>query len=151
MATLVENKKARLKYAILETFEAGIELFGFEVKSLRGKRGSLAGAHVSVRGNEAYLLGAHIPPYQPENTPKDYDPYRARRLLLHKSEVHTLIGREAQKGLTVVPLSVYTRGRNLKVAVAIVRGKKQHDKRETIKRRDTERDIERSLKKHFSI
>lgn len=151
MATLIKNKKIRLNYEILEQIEAGIELLGFEVKSLREKHGSLEGSHISIRGNEAYLLSAHIPPYQPSNTPESYDPTRARRLLIHKREIKKLIGMEKQKGLTVVPLSVYTKGRNIKVEIAIVRGKKKYDKREIIKKRDTERDIERELKQHFNI
>jgi len=151
MTTLIQNKKVRLNYEILETLEAGIELRGFEVKSLRAKHGSLDGAHVSVRGSEAYLLGAHIPPYQPGNTPKEYDPLRARRLLLHKDEIRKLLGAEKKKGLTIVPLSMYTNRRNLKIEIAIVRGKKKYDKRQAIKKRDTERDIERETKKHFNI
>lgn len=147
MAKLVENKKARFDYEILEAYEAGIELFGFEVKSLRAKQGSLLGAHVTIRGGEAYLLGATIPPYQPGNTPKEYDPARNRRLLLSKKELAHLAGRENARGLTIVPLSVYSKGKKLKVEIAVVRGKKKYDKRETIKKRDIERDIGRHLKR----
>lgn len=151
MTVLIRNKKARLNYEILEEFEAGIELYGFEVKSLRKKQGSLDGAHVSIRGNEAYLLSAYIAPYQPANTPEDYDPERPRRLLLHKREIQKLIGLEKQKGLTIVPISMYTKGRHIKVGIATVRGKKKYDKRQAIKKRDTERDIKRDLKRHFNI
>jgi SsrA-binding protein len=151
MATLLENKKATFNYEILEKFEAGIELFGYEVKSLRGRRGSLRGAYVGIRGNEAFLLGSDIPPYQPANVGEGYDPRRARRLLLSKDELKTLIGKEKTKGLTLIPLSVYTKGRYIKVGVAVVRGKKKFDKRESIKRRDTEREVRRSLKKHFNL
>jgi len=151
MSTLIENKKVRLHYEVLEQIEAGIELYGFEVKSLRNKRGSLDGAHISIRGKEAYVLGMHIPPYQPPNTPQEYDPNRVRRLLLHKNQIRTLIGTEGTKGLTIVPISVYTKGRNLKVGVVVVRGKKKYDKRQAIKKRDTERDIRRDLKQHFNI
>ena len=143
---LVTNKKARFNYDILETFEAGVELFGFEVKSLRRKQGSLEGAHVTVRGGEVYLLGATIPPYQPANTPEGYDPVRNRRLLLTKKEIGKLSGLENQKGLTIVPLSVYNKGRKLKVELAVARGKKKHDKREVIKKREAKRKIERTLK-----
>lgn len=147
MAFLLQNKKVRLNYEILETIEAGMELFGFEVKSLRKKQGSLEGSHVTVRGNEAYLLGATIPPYQPKNTPKDYDHVRNRRLLLTKVEIGKLSGAESQKGLTIVPISVYSKGRKLKLEIGIVRGKKKHDKREVLKARDAKRDIEREMKR----
>jgi SsrA-binding protein len=144
---LAQNKKARFDYEILKEFEAGIELHGFEVKSARAGRGTLRGAHVVVRGGEAYLVGCTIPPYQTENTPKTYDPERPRRLLLHKKELYALEDAESQKGLTVIALSLYNKNRKLKVSVAIARGKKKHDKREVIKKRDTERDLQRSLKR----
>lgn len=146
MAALVEHKKARFNYEILETYEAGMELFGFEVKSLRKGQGSLEGARVLIRGGEAFVVGVTIPPYQPANTQKDYEPTRTRRLLLSKKEILKLSGIEHQRGLTIVPLSVYSKKSKLKVAVAVVRGKKKYDKRETIKRRDTEREIRRTLK-----
>jgi SsrA-binding protein len=145
--SLVEHKKARLNYEVLEEFEAGIELVGHEVKSLRNKLGKLEGAHAIIRGGEAYLVGMHIPPYQPANTPKHYDPDRSRRLLLTKKELAHLAGIEGQKGLTIVPLRVYNKGRKLKVALAAVRGRKQYDKRAVLKKRDTEREIRRTLKR----
>lgn len=151
MATLIANKKISFNYEILEQLEAGIELFGYEVKSLREKHGSLEGAHVGIRGGEAFLLGADIPAYQPANAPENYDAKRARRLLLAKHEIQTLIGKEKQKGLTLVPVSMYTKGRHIKVSLAVVRGKKQYDKRQTIKKRDTERELKRSLKRSFNI
>jgi SsrA-binding protein len=144
--SLIEHKKARLNYQVLEEFEAGLELHGHEVKSLRGKHGKLEGAHIIVRGGEAYLVGASIPPYQAGNTPKEYDPERTRKLLLTKKELVKLAEAEGQKGLTVVPLSVYNKGSKLKLKVAIARGKKQYDKRATLKERDTKRDIQRTLK-----
>lgn len=147
MPGLLENKKARRNFEIQKKYTAGIELRGFEVKALREKMGSLEGSHVTVRGGEAYLLNMHIPPYQPANTPNDYDPSRHRRLLLHKKEIGELAGYEDTPGLTIVPLSVYTTGSYIKVDIAVVRGKKKHDKREDIKRRDTRRDIERELKR----
>lgn len=143
---LIEHKKARLNYEILEEFEAGIELLGHEVKSLRSKHGKLEGSHIIVRGGEAYVVGMSVPPYQPKNTPKDYDPERSRRLLLTKRELATLSGAEGQKGLTIVPLSVYGKGQKLKVRVAIARGRKKYDKRDVLKKRDTMREIERTLK-----
>jgi len=144
--SLVQNKKAYFNYEILEKFEAGIELLGFEVKALKNGQASLEGSHVTIRGNEAFVTGMHISPYQPKNTPKEYEPVRNRRLLLTKKEIDKLGGAEKQKGLTIVPLSVYNKGRKLKVELAIVRGKKQFDKRETIKKRDTERELRRNLK-----
>ena len=146
MPVLVKNKKAGFNFEILERFEAGAELFGYEVKSLRASQGKLEGAHVVVRGNEAYLVGASIPAFQPANAPKEYDPMRTRRLLLTKKELKTLVGLDAQKGLTLVPLSWYTEKRMVKLEFASVRGKKKTDKRETIKKRDTDRDIERLMK-----
>jgi SsrA-binding protein len=146
MPVLLKNKKATFNYEILETFHAGIELFGHEVKSLRASRGKLDGAHVLVRGGEAYLVGMSIQPYQPGNTPKDYEAERPRRLLLTKKELNTLVGIEATKGLTLIPLSCYTKNRLMKVEVASVRGKKQYDKRETIKERESKRESERIMK-----
>ena len=146
MTTFIENRKARFNYEILNRFEAGIELLGFEVKALRSGKGSLEGSHVTVRGNEAYLIGATIAPYQPSNTPKEYDPMRNRRLLLSKKEIAELAGSEAKKGLTIVPLSVYNKGVRIKIGIASVRGKKKFDKRQTIKKRETDREIRRTLK-----
>ncbi len=143
---LIENKRARFDFEILKEFEAGVKLLGFEVKSLRNKRGSLAGARVVVRGGEAFLVGATIPPYQEGNTPESYDPERSRVLLLHKKELAELSGADTEKGLTLIPLSLYNKGRVLKLSFALVRGKKKRDKRELIKERDTKRAILRSLK-----
>ncbi|HEV7449418.1 MAG TPA: SsrA-binding protein SmpB [Candidatus Paceibacterota bacterium] len=143
---LIEHKKARLNYEVLEEFEAGLELLGAEVKSLRAGQGKLEGSHVIVRGGEAYVVGMHIPPYQPKNTSKEYDPDRTRRLLLSKKELMALLGYESQKGLTIVPLKVYNKGKVLKLSVAAAKGRKSHDKRAVLKERDTKREIERTLK-----
>ncbi len=143
---LVENKKAYLNYEILEEFEAGLELLGGEVKSLRAGNGKLEGAHAIVRNGEAYLVGAHIPPYQPKNTPEGYDPERSRKLLLTKPEIAKLAEAEGQKGLTIVPLKVYNKRRNLKLSIGIARGRKKYDKRAVLKERDTKREIDRTLK-----
>ena len=143
---LIQNKKAHFDYEILEKFTAGIELLGFEVKALRGKMGSLEGSYVTIRGGEAYLIGSSIPPFQPNNTPKDYDPRRNRRLLLTTKEIASLAGTENKKGLTIVPISVYNAGRKIKVEIGVARGKKKFDKRETIKKRETDREIRRTLK-----
>ena len=147
MSSLIENKKAHFNYEILETVEAGIELLGNEVKSIRKREGSLEGARVIVRGNEAFLVGATIPPYQPANTEKDYDPSRNRRLLLNRKEIKLMSGAESKKGLTIIPISVYNKERKIKISVAIVRGKKKYEKRDSIKKRETDRDIRRTLKK----
>ncbi len=144
--SLVEHKKARLNYEILEEFEAGLELLGGEVKSLRAGQGKLEGSHVVIRGGEAYLVGSSIPAYQAANTKEEYDPARTRRLLLNKKEIVALLQAEGQKGLTIVPLKVYNKGKHLKLSVAIAKGKKLHDKRATLKERDTKREMQRSLK-----
>lgn len=141
-----EHRRARFDYELLEEYEAGIELSGHEVKAVRAGRAQLDGAHIIVRGGEAYLVGATIAPYQPANAPADYDPTRARRLLLAHREVAELEHSSDQRGLTVVPIAMYSKGRNIKLSLAIARGKKKTDKRENIKKRETKRDIERTLK-----
>ncbi|HET9641714.1 MAG TPA: SsrA-binding protein SmpB [Candidatus Paceibacterota bacterium] len=144
--TLVEYKKALLKYAPLEEFRAGIELLGTEVKSLRNKLGSLDGARVVVRGGEAFVVGMTIPPYQASNTAKGYDAERTRRLLLGKGEIAQLADAESKKGLTIVPLEVYTSRDLVKLRLAIVRGKGKSDKREDLKKREAVREQERVIK-----
>ena len=146
MSHYAENRKARFNYEILEKYEAGIELLGVEVKSVRGGQMSLEGAFVIVRGGEAYLINANIPPYQVKNTPKDYDSLRNRRILLTKKEIARLAGSEKNKSLTIMPISVYNKGRKIKVEIALVKGKKKFDKRETLKKRDTDREIRREMK-----
>ena len=144
--SLVENQRARFDYSILEEMEAGLELLGSEVKSLRAGRGSLKGARVVARGGEAYLVGASIPAWQIANAPKSYDPERTRRLLLSRKEIAHVASAEGEKGLTIVPLRVYNRGTKLKLAIAIARGKKKEDKRQSIRAREEKRRIERTLK-----
>lgn len=144
--TLLQNKKARFDFEILKEFEAGLELLGTEVKSLRNKRGNLLGSRVLVRGDEAFLVGASIPAWQEANAPEHYDSERPRRLLLRKKELAELAGGDTQKGLTLVPISLYNKGRNLKLSFGLARGKKKHDKRQTIKERESKRKIERSMK-----
>lgn len=144
---MVDNRKARFDYEILETLSAGIELLGLEVKSLRVHSASLEGAYVTIRGGEAFLMQASIPAYQPSNTPADYDPLRVRKLLLTKAEIKRLGEKESQHGLTIVPIRVYNKGPKVKIDIAIVRGKKKFDKRESIKKRETDRHIERTLKR----
>lgn len=144
--SLIENPRARFDYEILEEFEAGLELFGYETRSLRAKQGSLRGARVVVRGGEAFLVGATIPAWQQANAPKSYDPERPRRLLLSKKEIARIAAAEDQDGLTAVPISVYNKSRFLKLSVGIARGKKKADKRATIAKRETERSMRRTLK-----
>lgn len=145
MSPLIENKKVTLRFTILETFSAGIELTGSETKALRAKQGSLDGSRVVIRAGEAYLVGMTIPPYQAANTAKGYDPERSRRLLMKKNEIAELLTAEEKKGLTVVPISVYN-NRYIKVQVAIVRGKGKADKREDLKKKDAKREADRVLK-----
>ena len=144
--SLIENSRVGFDYVILETVEAGLELLGTEVKSLRAGQGSLKGARVVARGGEAYLVGATIPAWQAANAPLSYDPVRTRRLLLSKKQIAQVASAEGQDGLTIVPISVYSSGRNLKLSIGIARGKKKADKRQDIKKRDTKRQIERTLK-----
>src|SRR3989344_6078532 len=144
--TLIEYKKAFLKYAPVESFSAGLELTGQEVKSLRNKLGSMDGSRVVVRGGEAFIVGMTIPAYQTANTAKNYDPERARRLLLKKKEIAELYAAESKKGLTIVPLEVYTNKSLVKARIAIVRGKGKSDKREDLKKKDAIREASRILK-----
>ncbi len=143
---LANNKRTYHDYEILEEFEAGLSLKGFEAKAVSIGKASLKGGRVVLRGGEAFLVGINISPYQQANTPADYDPERPRKLLLHKKEISYLEGKVNEKGLTVVPLKLYNKGRKIKLGFAIVKGKKKYDKRETIKKRDADRDAERSLK-----
>src|SRR3989338_8599169 len=145
--SLIENKRVGFDYEILETLEAGLELHGFEVKSLRAGHGSLKGARVVARGGEAFLVGATIPAWQVANAPKSYEPDRTRRLLLSRKEIVQVASAEAEKGLTAIPLSIYNKKRKLKLSIAIARGKKKEDKRHTIRAREEKRRIERTLKK----
>ena len=146
MTDLIKNKKASFNFELLERFEAGVVLLGTEVKALRGGQGKLEGSHVVVRGGEAYLVGASIPAFQKANAPKDYDPERVRKLLLSKKEILELFTESEKKGLTIVPIRWYNSKSNIKLEVAVARGKKKQDKRDSIKSRDTKREIERTLK-----
>lgn len=146
MPDLARNKKAGFNYEILERYEAGIELLSYEVKAVRAGQASLDGSHVTVRGGEAYLIGASVSPLQPKNAPESFDDRRNRRLLLKRKEIAELAAKGEQKGLTIVPISMYNKGRTIKVALAIVRGKKQFDKRDSIKKRESDRDVFRDIK-----
>jgi len=146
VATITENKKAYFNYLILEKFEAGLILIGQEVKSIKSGRINLAGSYVVLKDSEFYLVGCDIPPYQPKNAPPDYNPGRFRKLLLTKTEIKYLIGKTKQRGLTLVPLRVYTKRGKIKLEFGIAKGKKKVDKRELIKRREAEREMRRVLK-----
>lgn len=144
--SLVQNKKAGLNYEIIQKYEAGIVLSGSEVKSIRNKHGELAGAHVLIRGGEAFIVGLEIPPYQPKNITTEYEPGRTRKLILTKAEIYEIERKTSEKGLTIIPVSLYNKGKLIKLEIAIGRGKKKFDKRQDIKKRDTEREIGRTLK-----
>lgn len=142
----VMNKKAHFDYEILEKFVGGIELTGIEVKSIKNNQGSLLGAYVGVRGGEAFLLGADIPPYQMANTPESYERIRARKILLTKKEIKILADAESKKGTTIIPISLFPKANKIKIEIGIARGKKKFDKRESIKKRDSEREMRRGEK-----
>lgn len=143
MATFIKNKKARLTYSILETYEAGIELHGYEVKSLKSGLGSLEGGKVVIRGGEAYMVGTYIPPYQGPNTPGSYDPYRTRRLLLHKKEMVEIINKETSLSLTTVPLSLYSSSNRIKAEIGLCKRNTKTDKRNVLRAKDDKREMRR--------
>ena len=146
MRVLAENKKAYFNYQILEKFEAGISLIGQEVKSLKTRGVNLAGNYVVIKDSEAFWVGSKISPYQPKNVSPDYNPERSRKLLLKKSEIKYLLGKAKQKGLTLVPLKLYTKDGKIKLEFGVVKGKRKVDKRELIKKREIERELKRELK-----
>ncbi len=145
MKPYAENRKAWHDYEILESFEAGIELFGFEVPSVRAGQVSLAGSYAVIRGGEAFLTSATVTPVQTKNTPASYDPMRPRKLLLSKKQLQYLTGKEQENGLTIVPLKMYNKARKIKVEIALARGKQKGDKREALKKRAIDRDLGRTL------
>jgi SsrA-binding protein len=142
---VADNRKARHDFQLLERFEAGLVLTGTEVKSLRQGRASLAQAYGDVRGTEVWLVGAHIPVYDQGNI-ANHEPERDRKLLLHRREISTLIGKVREKGLTLVPTRLYFKDGRAKVELAVARGKEQRDKRRDIAKREADRQIERALK-----
>jgi SsrA-binding protein len=146
MSAFAENRKARFDYELLAHYEAGLDLRGYEVKAIKAGKLTLLGSHVIIRGGEAYLVGALLQPYQAGNVPVDFTPDRSLRLLLTKKELGELAGVEHQKGLTIIPISVYNKGRRVKLDLAIARGKKKFDKREAVKTREAKRQIDRTLK-----
>lgn len=140
--TIARNKRARFDYHLLETFEAGIVLTGTEVKSLRSGKANIGDAYGIVRDGEIFLLNLHIPPYE-QGGYVNHDPVRTRKLLLHRREIRRLIGAVERQGLTLVPLELYFRKGMAKVAMALGKGKKLHDKRESQKERDAQREMAR--------
>lgn len=143
---LTDNRKARYLYEILDTYEAGIELKGTEVKSIRAGRSNLQDGYALLRDGEVWLINVHISPYENTGNFFNHDPRRTRKLLLHRKEINKLIGQVEQKGLTLVPLKMYLKRGRVKVMIGLARGKKLHDKRETIRRRDDARSMQRALK-----
>lgn len=143
-----DNRQARYLYHILETYEAGIELLGTEVKSIREGKLNLRDGYVLVRNGQAWLTNVHISPYTKVAEYFNHEPRRSRRLLLHKQEINKLIGQVEQKGLTLIPLKMYFKNGWIKVSIGLAKGKKIHDKRETLKRRDDERQIARVMKQY---
>jgi SsrA-binding protein len=144
---VARNRRARHEYFILETYEAGISLHGSEIKSVRAGQISLAEAYVRLDGREAWLEDAHIAPYEQASI-YNHEPRRPRKLLLHSSEIHKLWNTVRQKGITIIPLSVYLKDGRAKVEIAIAKGKKLYDKRAEIAKRDTQREIERQFHGH---
>jgi len=143
---LAENKKALFDYEILEKYEAGLELSGQEVKSAKAGQIALKGSYVTFHNGKAYVLNMHITKYKPAGALLDYDPTHTRQLLLHKKEIAYLQGKSMERGLTIVPLRVYTKQRLLKIEIAVARGKKTHDKRAVLKERDIKREINKIIK-----
>lgn len=148
MKVIIKNKEALFNYEALETFRAGIVLSGPEVKSVKKGQISLKGSYVTIdRNNEIWLINAHISPYLPARGEQGkYEPARARKLLLNKKEIESLLGSGRQKGLTIIPVSIYTKKRLIKVEIALARGKSRVDKREKVKKREARREIQRTLK-----
>ena len=145
---IADNRKARHDYFVLETIEAGIELVGTEVKSLRAGNVNLKDAWCSIDNGEMFIKGMHISPYEHGNI-FNRDPIRVRRLLLHKKEIMKLFGQVKQEGLTLIPLSLYFKNSKAKVAVGVCKGKKLYDKREDMARKSAQRDIERAVKERI--
>ena len=143
--SIAENRKAFHDYHILETFEAGVQLQGTEVKAIREGNVNLRDSYASVDGGEVWIYNVHINPYSHRGY-ADHEPTRKRKLLLHRTEIRKLIGRTVEKGLTLVPTRMYFKNGHVKIAIALAKGKQAHDKRETIKRRDADRETRAAVK-----
>jgi SsrA-binding protein len=144
---IATNRQASFRYHLLEKFEAGLQLQGSEVKSLRDGKVQLKDSYASVNDGEVWLHNAHIAPY-PAASRENHEPERARKLLLHRREIERLIGKTAERGLTLVPTRLYFKGRNAKIEIALARGKEVHDKRRDLRDKDQRREIERALREH---
>lgn len=142
-----DNRQARFLYEILETYEAGVQLVGTEVKSIRAGRVNLRDGYALLRNGEAWLLNVHISPYDASGEYFNHDPRRSRKLLMNRKEISKLIGQVEQKGLTLVPLKMYFKGSWVKVSIGLAKGKKLHDKREDLKRRQDQREMQRAIKR----
>lgn len=142
----INHKKANQKYTRQDCFEAGIKLNGQEVKSVKASQGSLEGSYVIIRGGEAFIIGLTIPPWQPANIGGDFESNRNRTLLLHKKELSKLVEYDQKPGFALIPFSLYNKGGLIKVEVCISKNKQEYDHRNEIKKRDTERDLNRTLK-----
>jgi len=145
MKIVAQNRKAFHDYTIEESIEAGMVLTGTEVKSLRDGKANLKDSYVLIKDGEAMLLNCHISPYSHGNI-MNHEPLRTRKLLLHKKEIVKLQGKAAQKGYSLIPLKIYFKGSHAKVEIGLARGKKQYEKRETIKKKEADREIERAMK-----
>ena len=146
--TITVNRAARHEYFVLETYEAGIELFGTEIKSIRNGSVNLKESWADIQNGEVFVYGMHVSPYEKGNI-FNKDPFRVRKLLLHKKEINKLIGKLKQEGLTLIPLSLYFKKQYVKVELGLCKGKKLYDKRETMAKRDAKRDIDRALKERI--
>lgn len=145
---VADNRQAGYLYEILDTYEAGIELKGTEVKSIREGKANLRDGYALIRDGEAWLLNVHISPHNTTSEYFNHDPRRTRKLLLHREEIRKLIGKVEQKGLTLVPLKMYLKDSWVKIRIGLGKGKKLHDKRESIKQRDDKRQMERAMKNY---
>ncbi len=146
MKIFSENKKALFDYEVLEKFEAGLVLFGQEVKSIKTGHINLSGTYVALRGEEPYLVGIRVPPYQPNNAGADYNETRERKLLLNKKEINYLIGKTKTKGFSLIPLKIYEKNGRIKLEFALSKGKKKYDKKEKLKKKDINREVDRELR-----
>ena len=140
-----ENKKAGFDYEVIERFEAGLVLFGQEVKSIKTGHINLSGSYVTIRAGEPFLVGVKVPPYQPNNAGADYDQERQKKLLLNKKEINYLIGKTKVKGFSLIPLKIYDNSGRIKLEFGLAKGKKKYNKKEKIKKRDVEREVNREL------
>ena len=146
--TITTNRAARHEYFVLETYEAGIELYGTEIKSIRNGSVNLKESWADIQNGEVFVYGMHVSPYEMGNI-FNRDPFRVRKLLLHRKEINKLMGKIKQEGLTLIPLSLYFKKQYVKVELGLCKGKKLYDKRESMAKRDAKRDIDRAMKERY--